>query len=570
MTVSFHNGRYLAIQLLVNLLCFFYKCMAFFLIADFDVDDTQLVRFLGVAYQGSQHRLLLANLRRTFQHIPGQRQKCFSHIKRKSTFDRPAFTEMMELVEQRRVRTIIVKDLSRLGRNYLEVGRYTEVIFPENKVRFIAITDGVDSAAGDNEFAPFKNIINEWYAKDISRKVKSAFKAKALRGEYTGAYPPYGYDRDPNDRHKLVPNQYAWVVKEIFQMSLAGKSCSIIAKELGEKQVLRPQAYLHEKFGTFASDIVLTYPYAWDHSTVRAILMNQVYIGNMVHFRTGTQNFKSKKMIWKPEEDWVVVEDTHEALVNAETFWTVQERIKVKQPGKKRSENNIFRGIMFCGECGKRMAFCSRKKDERRKSLGTFSCNTNRRYGGKVCTTHYISLEQVKAIVLADIRRHAMLAAEDADAYADYLMGLSQAGQLSEQKAMKKELDAAQRRLSELATLVQRIYEDNVFGRLSNDLYQTLSAKYEAETKELKTRATEIQALLTEATTKTQGIQDFTNLVAPYADITELDEELVHTLIEKIIVHEKEIIDGETVMRIEIYYRFIGKTSDCLNRSVTP
>ena len=162
-------------------------------------------------------------------------------------------------------------------------------------MRFIAITDGVDSAAGDNEFAPFKNIINEWYAKDISRKVKSAFKAKALRGEYTGAYPPYGYDRDPNDRHKLVPNQYAWVVKEIFQMSLAGKSCSIIAKELGEKQVLRPQAYLHEKFGTFASDIVLTYPYAWDHSTVRAILMNQVYIGNMVHFRTGTQNFKSKR-----------------------------------------------------------------------------------------------------------------------------------------------------------------------------------------------------------------------------------------------------------------------------------
>lgn len=487
-----------------------------------------------------------------------------------TNFDRPAFTEMMELVEQRRVRTIIVKDLSRLGRNYLEVGRYTEVIFPENKVRFIAITDGVDSAAGDNEFAPFKNIINEWYAKDISRKVKSAFKAKALRGEYTGAYPPYGYDRDPNDRHKLVPNQYAWVVKEIFQMALAGKSCSIIAKELGEKQVLRPQAYLHEKFGTFASDIVLTYPYAWDHSTVRAILMNQVYIGNMVHFRTGTQNFKSKKMIWKPEEDWVVVEDTHEALVNAETFWTVQERIKVKQPGKKRSENNIFRGIMFCGECGKRMAFCSRKKDERRKSLGTFSCNANRRYGGKVCTTHYISLEQVKAIVLADIRRHAMLAAEDADAYADYLMGLSQAGQLSEQKAMKKELDAAQRRLSELATLVQRIYEDNVFGRLSNDLYQTLSAKYEAETKELKTRATEIQALLTEATTKTQGIQDFADLVAPYADITELDEELVHTLIEKIIVHEKEIIDGETVMRIEIYYRFIGKTSDCLNRSVAP
>ena len=175
------------------------------------------------------------------------------------------------------------------------------------------------------------------------------------------------------------------------------------------------------------------------------------------------------------------------------------------------------------------------------------------------------------AVVLAVevMQNHCLTAAEDADAYADYLMGLSQAGQLNEQKTMKKELDATQRRLSELATLVQRIYEDNVFGRLSDDLYQTLSAKYEAETKELKTRAAEIQALLAEATTKTQGIQDFTDLVAQYANITELDEEQVHTLIEKIIVHEKEIIDGETVMRIEIYYHFIGKTGDCLNRSVT-
>lgn len=192
-----------------------------------------------------------------------------------TNFDRPAFIEMMELVQQGQVKTILVKDLSRLGRNYLEVGRYTEVIFPEYKVRFIAITDGVDSAVGENEFAPFKNIINEWYAKDISRKVKSAFKAKALRGEYTGAYPPYGYDRDPADRHKLVPNQYSSVIREIFRMALEGKTCGQIARELERQQILRPQAYLHEKFGKFVSDRILQYPFAWDHSSVRAILMNQ-------------------------------------------------------------------------------------------------------------------------------------------------------------------------------------------------------------------------------------------------------------------------------------------------------
>lgn len=486
-----------------------------------------------------------------------------------TNFDRPAFIEMMELVQQGRVKTILVKDLSRLGRNYLEVGRYTEVIFPEYKVRFIAITDGVDSAVGENEFAPFKNIINEWYAKDISRKVKSAFKAKALRGEYTGAYPPYGYDRDPADRHKLVPNQYSSVIGEIFRMALEGKTCGQIARELERLQILRPQAYLHEKFGKFVSDRILQYPFAWDHSSVRAILMNQVYIGNMVHFRTGSKNFKEKKLIWKPETDWIVVEGTHEPLVDAETFWTVQERVKVKQPRKRCCNANIFRGLLFCGECGKRMAFCNRKNEKRRKSLGSFSCNTNRRYGGKFCTTHYITLEQVKSIVLEDIRRNAMLASEDTGRYIDYLMQLSKAGQADEENALKKELETSRHRLAELATLVQRIYEDHVFDRLPEELYQTLSAKYEAETKNLKARTAEIQTQLTESASKTQNGRDFAALVAPYADITELDEELVHTLIEKIVIHEKEILDGLPVMRIEIYYRFIGKVQDQLRAGKT-
>lgn len=486
-----------------------------------------------------------------------------------TNFDRPAFIEMMELVQQGRVKTILVKDLSRLGRNYLEVGRYTEVIFPEYKVRFIAITDGVDSAVGENEFAPFKNIINEWYAKDISRKVKSAFKAKALRGEYTGAYPPYGYDRDPADRHKLVPNQYSSVIGEIFRMALEGKTCGQIARELERQQILRPQAYLHEKFGKFVSDRILQYPFAWDHSSVRAILMNQVYIGNMVHFRTGSKNFKEKKLIWKPETDWIVVEGTHEPLVDAETFWTVQERVKVKQPRKRCCNANIFRGLLFCGECGKRMAFCNRKNEKRRKSLGSFSCNTNRRYGGKFCTTHYITLEQVKSIVLEDIRRNAMLASEDTGRYIDYLMQLSKAGQADEINALKKELETSRHRLAELATLVQRIYEDHVFDRLPEELYQTLSAKYEAETKNLKARTAEIQTQLAESASKTQNSKDFAALVAPYADITELDEELVHTLIEKIVIHEKEILDGLPVMRIEIYYRFIGKVQDQLSAGKT-
>ena len=476
-----------------------------------------------------------------------------------TNYDRPDFQRMIGLVEQGAVGTIIVKDLSRLGRNYLETGRYTEVIFPEYRVRFIAINDGVDSATGDNEFAPFKNIINEWYAKDISRKIKSAFQAKAAKGEFIGSFPPFGYQKSPVDKHKLIPDERAPYVKMMFQMALEGKSSAAIARALEQQRVLTPQAYIHEKFGATVAESTLLHPYSWSENTVRGILSNQVYLGDMVHYRAKQRSFKDKRRDMLPKDEWVIVKNTHEALIDEQTFQTVQQRVNVKQPFTARNPDNIYRGLIYCGECGGRWAF-NRKSS--RDSKGRFTCAQNRRYGGKMCSCHYITLEQVNAVVLGDIRRHASLAAADTQRYAEYLARISRQGHTTDKSAWKKELDEANSRLAQLDTLLRRIYEDNVFGRLSDDRYAAMSASYETETKQLRTRATELQGLLTKAKDQSNGIEEFARQVAQYTDITELSEELVHTLIERVVVHEKEKIGPRQTMRIEIYYRFIGNVDD--------
>ena len=476
-----------------------------------------------------------------------------------TNYDRPDFQRMIGLVEQGAVGTIIVKDLSRLGRNYLETGRYTEVIFPEYRVRFIAINDGVDSATGDNEFAPFKNIINEWYAKDISRKIKSAFQAKAAKGEFIGSFPPFGYQKSPVDKHKLIPDERAPYVKMMFQMALEGKSSAAIARALEQQRVLTPQAYIHEKFGATVAESTLLRPYSWSGNTVRGILSNQVYLGNMVHYRAKQRSFKDKRRDMLPKDEWVIVKNTHEALIDEQTFQTVQQRVSVKQPFTARNPDNIYRGLIYCGECGGRLEF---NKMSSCGSKGRFTCAQNRRYGGKMCSCHYITLEQVNAVVLGDIRRHASLAAADTQRYAEYLARISRQGHTTDKTAWEKELAEANSRLAQLDTLLRRIYEDNVFGRLSDDRYAAMSASYEAETKQLKTRATELQGLLTKAKDQSNGIEEFARQVAQYTDITELSEELVHTLIERVVVHEKEKIGPRQTMRIEIYYRFIGNVDD--------
>ena len=472
-----------------------------------------------------------------------------------TNFNRPDFQRMLNMITDGKIGIVCVKDLSRLGRDYLQTGFYTEVVFPEHDVRFIAINDNVDSAVGDNEFAPFKNIINEWYARDCSRKVRSAFRAKAQNGEYTGGYPAFGYCKSPEDRHQLIPSEHAPIVKRMFQMALEGETCFHIAKKLEEEKIPTPRAYLMNEYGKYVANDRVKHPYAWHKTTVHNILSNPIYLGKLVSQRYQTKSFKDKRIVPRPEEDWITVENTHEPLVDQATFDTVQQRIQIKQPATWANSENMFRGLMVCGGCNTRMVFTARHG---RKSLGHFTCNKHRRYGGDECSAHYITLEQIKDVLLEDIRRHASLAAEDKEKYIAYLMQLSEKEWNGEKAPYQKEADQCQRRMSELDVLLKRLYEDNVFGRLSDERFASMSADYEAEAKQLKERYYELQSLLANYARQSRDAKEFASLVAQYTDITQITEELLHTLIEKVVLHEKEAVDGEIVMRIDIYYRFIG------------
>ncbi len=476
-----------------------------------------------------------------------------------TNYNRPDFQRMLGLVEDGKVAVICVKDLSRLGRDYLQTGYYTEVVFPEHDTRFIAINDNVDTAKGDNEFAPFKNIINEWYAKDCSRKVRSAFRTKALNGEYTGGYPAYGYRKDPEDRHRLIPDEHAPIVQRMFLMALEGVSCFHIAKTLEREEVPTPRAYLMDKYGKYEANERVKHPYAWAKTTVYNILSNPIYLGKLVSQRYKTKSFKDKRIVPRPEEEWITVENTHEALVDQATFDTVQRRIEIKQPPSWADSTNIYRGLLFCGGCQTRMVFTCRKG---RKSVGHFGCNKYRRFGGKECSSHYITVEQVRDLLLRDIRRHASLAAEDRDAYVEHLMAMSEREWNGERASYQKEVDACRQRMSELEIILKKLYEDNVFGKISDERFAVMSSDYEAEAKRLKDRYNELQGLLDAYGKQSRDAREFARLVEQYTDITELTEELLHTLIDRVVVHEKEVVNGEIIMRVDIYYRFIGRVGD--------
>ena len=478
-----------------------------------------------------------------------------------TNFNRPNFQRMLSLVEDDRVAVVCVKDLSRLGRNYLQTGLYTEVVFPEHGTRFIAINDNVDSDAGDNEFAPFRNILNEWYARDCSRKVRSSYRARAINGEYTGPFAPYGYRKDPADKHHLILDEHAPVVRRMFRMALEGKSKYAIAKTLESEGIPTPQACALIRDGLFFSEERQRNPCNWSVETVRVILSNPVYLGHMVGQKYTTRSYKDKRCIARPESEWVTVENTHEPLVDKATFDTVQERLKIKKPRRTHSPVNIYRGLLRCGECGLSMGFSAEHRADG-STTGRFSCAKYRRYGGKECSRHDVSLSDLNAIVLEDIRRHASLAAADRERYVDYLVSLSSREWDGERTAWVKEAERCRRRLDELDAIIRKLYEDSVFGRVSEERYATLSASYEDESKKLKERCMELQSRISSYGKQSKSSGEFAELVSRYTDITELSEELLNTLVEKIAVHEREIVDGEALMRVDIYYRFIGSIGE--------
>lgn len=486
-----------------------------------------------------------------------------------TTFERPDFQRLLDDITDGKIGTIITKDLSRLGRDYLKTGFYTECYFPENNVRYIAVNDNMDTANGDNEFAPFKNIMNEWYARDISKRLRSAYRTKALKGEFTGAYAPFGYKKDPNDKHKLiVDEETAPTVKRIFELAASGVSPFRISTILKHEKVLKPRAWLMEKEGKYHSERNVKYPYDWGSQSLTQIIRNQAYLGHMACNKATTKSFKSKKLIKLPESEWIIVKNTHEAIVDEHTFALANKTVGVKRKAlKSTGEPQIFLGLLRCADCGKALSF--QKRNDRRPSLGSYACNTFRRYGKSYCSMHYISLESLCEIVITDIRKHAKAASLEPDKLLARMAETSDIRNRKEVALTEKEILKAEKRIAELSGIFKRLYEDNVSGRLNDERFSELLRDYEAEQSKLKADVAAFKKKLKTFADRKDNTERFMDIVRKYSDITELDTALLNELIDKIVVHEAQYPADKPykgyrenrkfrTQQIDIYYNFVG------------
>lgn len=476
-----------------------------------------------------------------------------------TNFDRPDFTRMISMCEDNLIGTLMVKDLSRLGREYLRTGYYTEIFFPLHDVRFIAINDGVDSANGDNEFAPFKNIINEWYAKDISMKIKTSRQARAKRGEYVNGTPPYGYMRDPNKRNHLIPDENtAPYVRLMFRLALEGATNYRIAVVLRNEKAPKPSAYIRDSDGGFHLSEKVEYPYDWNAKTVSDIITNVTYIGHLYYNMTTHRSFKDRTKVYVPEEQWIKCEYNHEPLVGEDIFNKVQEiagtwhRVVSKYP-----ELNLYGSLCRCADCGYIMWFARRGNNY--KSVGNYTCGrTKLRHPNRACTAHYIKIEELNSIVISQVQN---LIAEVISDRNDFIkrLGKSLDKDLEKRTAKsRKELDKCSTRIEELNILIMKVYEDCVFKKITSDVYNRISGGYEKELAKLTEKASALRKSLVTSRASDDDISRFADLIEEHADMEQMTVEIAHKLIDHIIVYEKDSVKGRSRNRIDVYYQFIG------------
>ena len=474
-----------------------------------------------------------------------------------TNFNRPDFQRLISDVNDGKVGTIIVKDMSRLGRDYLKVGMYTEITFLEANVRFIAINDGVDSESSvDNDFTPFRNIINEWYAKDTSKKIRAVFRTKGMSGKPLSAKPPYGYRKDPLDKdHWIVDDEAAEVVRLIYRLCMQGYGPMKIANILTERGIETPYLYCHRK-GLPVTSKEVEYNEIWYNQTVVKILENQNYIGNTVNFKTCRKSYKQKKMVRNPQESWVVFENTHKAIIDKDTFETVQRIRAGKQRREKRTgEVNIYAGLLFCADCGAKL-FIVRRDPAKRGNA--YNCSTYRKKKKGLCTAHSIEGSVLDKIVLAHIQRVFSMA-KDYDQ--EFLALIECKADIESKKRIaqcKQELEEADKRIAQLDKTIQRLYDDRVNGIITDERFATLYTNYEAEQTALKECSDKLRAELQRANKQTANVSSFMKIIRKYTEITELTPEILHEFISRIVVHQAEVVDGHKKQMIEIIYNCVG------------
>ena len=474
-----------------------------------------------------------------------------------TNFERPDWKRLIADIEAGKVGIVLVKDLSRVGRDYLRVGFYTEVTFPQNGVRFIAVNNGVDSAnQSENDFAPFLNIMNEWYARDISKKRRISNKIKGNAGEPMGQ-PPYGYIKDPNDpKHWIVDDEAAQVVRRVYSMTLEGFGTEQIAAQLEKDDVLTPRAYWLTKGIKRPGKGKQQPPTKWNSSTITKILSLQEYCGDILNFKTYSKSYKNKKRIDNDRENWVVFQDVHEAIIERAVYEQVQQkRGKIRKRRTNNGEHNMFSGLLVCADCGSNLHF---HFNQGNPEIKYFNCSNYKGNRGTCTSTHYVRVDFLEEVVLGEIRRLTKFASLYEDEFVKAVIGHSQQAEQTDRKLKEKELRTLLARDEELDGLFERIYEDNVSGKLSDDRFAKMSRRYEDEQKELSEKIKKLRSEIEKQSSRSMTTDMFIGLVRKYTRARKLTPRMLNELVEKIEVFNAEKIDGVWEQRLRIHYNCVG------------
>ena len=472
------------------------------------------------------------------------------------TMDRPGFVEMICQLEQGKAAAVFVKDLSRLGRNYIEVGRLTEEFFPDHDIRLVAVSDNIDTAEGENKLAPIHNLFNEWYARDISKKRRISNKIKGNAGEPMGQ-PPYGYIKDPNDpKHWIVDDEAAQVVRRVYSMTLEGFGTEQIATQLEKDGVLTPRAYWLTKGIKRPGKGKQQPPTKWNSSTITKILSLQEYCGDILNFKTYSKSYKNKKRIDNDRENWVVFQDVHEAIIERAVYEQVQQkRGKIRKRRTNNGEHNMFSGLLVCADCGSNLHF---HFNQGNPEIKYFNCSNYKGNRGTCTSTHYVRVDFLEEVVLGEIRRLTKFASLYEDEFVKAVIGHSQQAEQTDRKLKEKELKTLLARDEELDGLFERIYEDNVSGKLSDDRFAKMSRRYEDEQKELAEKIKKLRSEIEKQSSRSMTTDMFIGLVRKYTRARKLTPRMLNELIEKIEVFNAEKIDGVWEQRLRIHYNCVG------------
>ena len=472
------------------------------------------------------------------------------------TMDRPGFVEMICQLEQGKAAAVFVKDLSRLGRNYIEVGRLTEEFFPNHDIRLVAVSDNIDTAEGENELAPIRNLFNEWYARDISKKRRISNKIKGNAGEPMGQ-PPYGYIKDPNDpKHWIVDDEAAQVVRRVYSMTLEGFGTEQIAAQLEKDDVLTPRAYWLTKGIKRPGKGKQQPPTKWNSSTITKILSLQEYCGDILNFKTYSKSYKNKKRIDNDRENWVVFQDVHEAIIERAVYEQVQQkRGKIRKRRTNNGEHNMFSGLLICADCGSNLHF---HFNQGNPEIKYFNCSNYKGNRGTCTSTHYVRVDFLEEVVLGEIRRLTKFASLYEDEFVKAVIGHSQQAEQTDRKLKEKELKTLLARDEELDGLFERVYEDNVSGKLSDDRFAKMSRRYEDEQKELSEKIKKLRSEIEKQSSRSMTTDMFIGLVRKYTRARKLTPRMLNELVEKIEVFNAEKIDGVWEQRLRIHYNCVG------------